>query len=282
MKITASRKDQLGMQLYCRIYAMAYAEANNLEYFHTPFPKRYKNFENFFNLGFNSKPASDCKDSIEDIGDKIIPAFLSRDFCRYNPIKFNKTFVAKLRYKYFLEQKVNSEKFKASKGLKVAIHIRGCSKEKHKEGNDPNKSMWEIREAPESYIPACFRKLATVNADLISVHIYSNEHLHLKWDHDLYRDPKFSIYTHYKTPLKRCMHDMISADILFRYGVSAFSGVCSIYNQKLSVFGMPAYRAYLANPYISDGCCYLQPPIEFEKLQTFEEVALDNFLCNKL
>lgn len=282
MKITASRKDQLGMQVYCRIYTMAYAELNGFEYIHTPFPDRYSHLEDFFNLGFSHKLIKNDYKNVKDIGPQVIPVSLCKKRNPLEPIKFNKSFLAKLRYKYYLTEKNNSKQFAESKGLKVSIHVRKCDKERKLKGRDPSHKMWDIRQSPENYIPACFRKLTKIDARKISVHAHSNENLDLDWNYDLFQDPKFEIFTHFGTALDLCIHDLISSDILFRYGISSFSGICSIYNRKLSVFVMPPYRAHLANPYISDNCCYMNEPLSFEPLPTFDEVALDNFLCNHL
>lgn len=279
-KITSNRQDQIGMNLYSRIYSMAYAQESNLEYVHTPFSDRYREFEDFFNLGLGYRDTSTCSNALE-IGLKIIPAFLARNSGDFKCVKFSPDFLAKLRYKYYSTEKNNSKKFKESEGIRVAIHIRSCNEERKKNKDNHEKLMWGIRQPPPAYIPACFRKLKNLAAGHISVHIFSNEELDLVFEDELFQDEKFSIYTHFNTDLKLVFHDLISSDILFRYGVSSFSGVCSIYNRNISVFSLPPGKRYLANPFISDGCCYMQAPISFAELPTFEDVAVESFLCNQ-
>lgn len=279
-KITADREDQIGMNIYSRIYAMLYAEESNFQYIHSPFKKKYEEFEDFFNLGFSYQDTTRHSNAV-NIGPEIIPAYLARNSGEFKSIKFPHSFLAKLRYKYYLTDKNNSTEFKNSKGIKAAIHIRSCNKERKKNKDNHEKLMWGIRQPPPSYIPACFRKLRNLFAEHISVHIFSNEELDLSFDDELFQDKKFSIYTHFNTELKSTFHDLISSDILFRYGVSSFSGVCSIYNRNISVLSLPPGKRYLANPFISNGCCYMQAPVHFTELPTFEEVAVESFLCNQ-
>jgi len=295
-KITATRADQLGMQVYSRIYAMAYCQLNNLDYIHTPLPKKYSHFEDFFNLGFDKRSRKQNEQGVLDIGESIIPSFLSRNSGTFRSIKFDKTFLAKLRYKYYMGEKENSKSFSSAKGIKACIHIRKCTEERSKKNpqkkhlitkpgiteRDQEKAMWGIREPPPAFMPACFRKLNKIKADRINVNIYSNEELDLDFSDELFQDPKFQICTHYDTKIEHVIHDLISCDILFRYGVSSFSGICSIYNRNLSVFALPPGKRYLSNSYVSDNCCYMQAPIKFEELPTFDDIALDNFLCNQV
>ena len=109
-KITATRTDQLGMQVYSRIYAMAYCQLNNLDYIHTPLPKKYSHFEDFFNLGFDKRSRKQDEEGVLDIGESVIPSFLARNSGAFRSIKFDKTFLAKLRYKYYMGEKENSKK----------------------------------------------------------------------------------------------------------------------------------------------------------------------------
>ena len=45
----------------------------------------------------------------------------------------------------------------------------------------------------------------------------------------------FNIYTHFEDDIITTFNDMISCDILFKYGVSAFSGICAIYNSNIVI-----------------------------------------------
>jgi len=266
-KITANRGDQLGMQVYSRIYCQLYAEYKNFEYVHTPFLREdIVSFESFFNLGKGFSTIYE-KQYAEDLGKRITPLKIGRNHNDLPALNFSEKFVDILLQKYYLTPKHNSEKFSKSEGLKIAIHARSC-----KAGG----ALEKTRNTPESFVPAIFRKLSAILPDKqLSIHIYSNENININFKDDIFQKDNMEIYTHYDTSMAETIHDFICSDILFRYGASTFSGICSIYNQNLSVFSFPPGMNWLINSFNSKNCFFLNRAIPFPCL---EEISREHII----
>lgn len=259
-QITANRRDELGMQVYCRLYAKAYSNYIGAEYIHTPFTRPdILGLENFFNLGHQEKKITDNR-SATDIGNTIRPLTVARNNPDLPALNFTQEFINELLQKYYLTPKKNSKEFAASEGLKVAIHVRKCN---------TKNSMGRLRNTPTSFIAAVFRKLNELYShEKISVHIYSNQILHINFSNKLYQRSNLTIFPHYQRDIKQSIHDMICSDILFKYGASSFGGICTLYNQQTSVFSFAPGKDYFINAYQSPGCYFLNPPIKFPPLKS--------------
>ena len=74
----------------------------------------------------------------------------------------------------------------------------------------------------------------------LNIHIHSDSKLSM--DKLLTAKHNFKVYTHFDDSAYDSLNSMIQCDILFRYGISSFSGVAAFYNNNVVISKMkPAY-----------------------------------------
>ena len=226
--ITSVRHDRIGMQINSIIYAIRYCQINNYEYIHTPLAEPY---ESHFNVGdcFRKYNTIINKNIIENIG----PMHGLTKLCSQDKIFFDlsNNFRNKLIQDFNITPVVNSPTFINSKGLKICIHCRRDDTEKLQ------CRAQILRYTPDTFINNVLSKLSSYFLEKsVSIHIYSDS------KKDLLRNIipcKFKIHYHINENIITSLNDMICCDILFRYGLSSFSGICAIYNKNIVISHIP-------------------------------------------
>lgn len=259
--ITATRGDDLGMQIYARLYAINYCEFTKDTYVHTPMKESLSNYEDFFNLA-SVEPKVSKK--IIDIGDFAQPTTISKHHHSLPALTFGNAFRKIILQKYKLTKKAHSAKFEESQGVKIAIHVRKSSNE--------GKRM-EIRDTPNFFIQSVINRIhSTFKRSKVSIHIYSNKKIVFNIREEVLYNKNLKIYTHYQSDIKESLHDMIHADYLFKYGISTFSGICSLYRTKPTFFEFPPGMNYLINAFKSQYNFFYNEPIKFPVLKNFGDL----------
>lgn len=259
-RITATRGDDLGMQIYARLYAMAYCQLLGERYIHTPLKESLQGYESFFNLGLGEEISSK-EERMIDIGSYAKPSTISKHHPVFPALHFCNQFRSRILKKYNSTPKKNSLKFLRSSGIKIAIHAR-------KTNSDGRKK--ELRDTPNYFLQGLVNKLDRVFAgERISIHVYSNRKISFNISESVAQNKELKMYTHYQTDVKEAIHDMIKADYLFKYGVSTFSGVCAFYREKPTFFEFPIGMHYLMNAFSCDSGFYYNNPIKTIQTKSF-------------
>jgi hypothetical protein len=219
--VTAKRGDRIGMKIYGILWTKDFCEKNNLIYVHTPLPKP---FENMFNFGYGCPSIHQFKKnevtvftkqtnllnlSANGLIDNFCEGFRNNIIEKYNPA--NKSFEEKNK-------------------LKICIHVRRGDTEAL------NEDQYTLRHVEDDYIDNVLNSIHKKITKPFKIHIHSDGVL----DMSRYNTHGMEIKTCFNdTKIEDVMRDMISCDILFRKGISSFSGVCSFYNTNLVVSDMP-------------------------------------------
>lgn len=222
------------MNIFFRLVAISNCEKNKdkLTYVHTPLKE--KTFEEMFNLGASYKKIKDIKDKTQvrvggllKTGDCLerlnTPNILSGkfelpDFSNDFRIKM----IKKLNKKYFKTQ--------TSKKLTFCIHLR--------RGDAYRKNPQILRAGSDNFLQRCLDTIKSrfnkhKNPPLINIHSDSEINMEGVKTYTL------NVVTKFDVKPEEAMSDMISCDCLFRYGISAFSGVAAFYNQNFIISEQP-------------------------------------------
>lgn len=261
-KITATRGDDLGMQVYSRLYAIKFCEEIEGKYVHTPLKTGLQEYEDFFNL--SSVSANVFQEKVIDIGGFAKPTTVAKNHPVFIPVFFDQKFKTTIRKAYFLNPKKNSEKFINSKGIKIAIHVRKSKLFGKRQ---------ELRNTPNFFVESVVNKINHVfGGQKVSIHIYSNQNICFNVKEKVIFNKNLRLFTHYKSDLKESIHDMIEADFLFKYGISTFSGICALYRYKPTFFEFPLGMNYLLNAFKSESSFLYNRPIEFYEPKCFGDL----------
>jgi len=219
--VTSYRTDRIGMKIYGILWTKDFCEKNNLIYVHTPLPKP---FESIFNLGYGCLPIYKFRKnelnifthktdltnlSANGLIDNFCEGFRNNIIEKYNPV---------------------NKSFKKKDKLKICIHIRRGDTEAL------NEDQYTLRYVEDDYINNVLNCIHKKITKPFKIHIHSDSLL----DMSRYNTHGMEIKTCFNdTKIEDVMSDMISCDILFRKGISAFSGVCAFYNTNLVVSDPP-------------------------------------------
>ena len=220
MYYTSKRNDRIGMQIYAMISTINYCEINNYTYIHSPLPSPY---EGIFNLGKNQKHINE-KENGEKITNYGFFHNLLDDKTNFNNFSnsFRKSLIDKYNYKKNINQNTNY--------IKICIHVRRGDTIRHN-----NKPQLIERFCDDNYLKLILYKIHTLINKPVKIFIHSDSIINI----DNFNTYNLDIKTCFDyTPMKS-LNDMINCDILFRKGISAFSGICAIYNTNIVISDTP-------------------------------------------
>jgi len=224
MLFTSFRTDRIGMQIYSILWTINYCEKNNHTYIHTPLEEKY---EALFNLGLNYKKLNEIDSKAINKG----PSNSLQEIIKNKSFPdFSSEFREKIIDKYNITNKLSSDIFIKSKGIKICIHCR------RGDTTALSQNAHVIRYTPDSFLIKVFQKINEYfTRSSVSIHIYSDSIINMENIEAYNLNYNFNIYTHFEDNIITTFNDMISCDILFKYGVSAFSGICAIYNSNIVI-----------------------------------------------
>ena len=225
------------MQIYGCLHSIHWCQINHVNYIHKPLTQEW---ENLFNFKENFRSDTELPNFFDFLHIKNSNYFYNLKYTSNehqledtsNFISFGKNF----RHKMIEYYRPNIEVSKSNHIIHVCIHIRrGDTLEKqHLQGGI-------LRFVPDSFISRCF--------DAINLYIKQPCVIHLHSDSDLDLAAINTYNLNFKTMFKIdpliAMQDMISCDVLFRSGVSAFSGVAAFYNTNTIISDMPSNFSHL-------------------------------------
>ena len=236
------RGDRIGMRLYAVIRTIYYCQQKKLNYNHVSVGHdnraNYKIYNNLFNFnkkykGIELSKNVNTKYKINNIGGKWS---LIRKFdinINYNTRKFIK--YRKSLIKLYKTSSLHKNVFK-KKHINICIHYRRGDIARLR-----RKRERSLRYTPDNYINQIITKLNKYMDVLpLNIHIHSDSKLSM--DKLLTAKHNFKVYTHFDDSAYDSLNSMIQCDILFRYGISSFSGVAAFYNNNVVISKMkPAY-----------------------------------------
>jgi hypothetical protein len=85
-------------------------------------------------------------------------------------------------------------------------------------------------------VDAVLYKINKFKERRVEVTIHSDSIL----DMEKFETYNLKVNTKFRISVEEAMQDMISCDVLFRTGISAFSGVCALYNTNLVISDVPS------------------------------------------
>ena len=217
--LTCNRGDRIGMNIYARLVTMSFCYNNSSEYtyVHTPLAEP---FESMFNLGVGYmkraglkgvKNPPFCTHILELVRHKKLPNFSDE-------------------FKRGLIQRYKSPP-KKGEGINICIHMR------RGDAADPTsvEDKYKLRRSSDDFLEEVFQKISEFVKKPANITIHSDSALDMK----KFETHKLNVNTNFQCEPEEAMRDMISCDILFRSGISAFSGVCAFYNKNLIISDMP-------------------------------------------
>lgn len=236
MLYTSKRNDRIGMQLYSMIHTKYYSQQQQRStYIHTPLSKEYdqlfcignKNIK-IYEVDNNAKIKNlGWRYTLMNIKKRKID-YKTHSFRKYRKKLINKYKKSKLYKNVFITNTIN-----------ICIHCRQGDVAKSYNSNYTNIELRRIishklRYTPTSYINNVICILNKYMKGLpLNIHIHSDTYLDLdkiiKYKHN------FKIYKNFDDSEYDAINSMIQADILFRYGISAFSGICAFYNSNIVI-----------------------------------------------
>jgi len=244
----STRTDRVGMRLYAVIRTIYYCQTKNLKYRHVSLSrnkKEYKIYDTLFNFNKKYKGIKLSKDiknkyKIKNLGKKwtlINTSIRNINYKTKKFIKYRKSLI-KLYETSSLYNKVFNENH-----INICIHYRrGDCKTLKKYTNMKERERKNLRYTPNNYLNKIITKLNKYMKGLpLNIHIHSDSILDI--DKLLTRKHNFNIYTHFADSAYESLNSMIQCDILFRYGLSSFSGVAAFYNTNVVISKMkPRYE----------------------------------------
>lgn len=253
IKCVAFRDDRIGMQLYTIINAIYYCRKNNYEYIHIPLDCMYIEYENIFRLGEEYKKMSKEKYIRKHLYEETNVRNIGRLFSLIKRKNKEKEILKKSNINYkssnfkiyqneLIDKYITSEFYKKmyiDNTINICIHYRrGDVKKLNKNRfNDVKHTViqrYNLRYTPDDYINQIISKLNTYMYNIpLNIHVHSDSELDL--NNLIKIEHKFKIITHFDTSHIDAMNSMIQSDILFRYGISAFSGVAAFYNKNIVI-----------------------------------------------
>ena len=255
----SKRNDRLGMRLYAVIRTIYYCQQKKLNYRHVSLShnkKEYKIYDTLFN--FNKKYKGIKYNKYAKYNNKIfinigpIWECINKSYDNYKTnefIKYRKSLI-NLYNKSSLYKNVYNDN-----EISVCIHYRRGDSKNYKKMKFKNininyintkyigskiyrdKQKLELRYTPDNYINQIITKLNKYMDGLpLNIHIHSDSELNM--DKLLTRKHNFKIYTHFDDSAYTALNSMIQCDILFRYGLTSFSGVAAFYNSNVVISKM--------------------------------------------
>ena len=256
-KCTVLRDDRIGMQLYAIMNGIYYCKKNNLEYIHIPLDDIYIEYDKLFKLGHGYETM--CKETFENEHQyqtgciKNIGHLFSlikkknKEKERIKECNINyKSSIFRVYQSQLIAQYKNSELYKkmfSVNTINICIHYRrgdiiNLNSKKYKDVRYVIKERYNLRYTPDNFINEIINKLNVHMANLpINIHIHSDSVLKLekliKVKHN------FNVCPHFDESPLDALNSMIQCDILFRYGISAFSGIAAFYNTNTVISKIP-------------------------------------------
>jgi hypothetical protein len=245
----SKRNDRLGMRLYAVIRTIYYCQTKKLNYRHVSLShnkKEYKIYNKLFN--FNKKYKGIKYNKYAKYDNKIVinigPTWecINKTYDNYKTkeyIKYRKSLI-NLYNESSLYNNVYNDK-----NINICIHYRRGDSKNYKKAKFKNinyiggklytnKKKLKLRYTPDNYINQIITKLNKYMNDLpLNIHIHSDSRLNM--DKLLTRKHNFNIHTHFQDSAYDSLNSMIQCDILFRYGLSSFSGVAAFYNSNVVI-----------------------------------------------
>lgn len=233
---TCVRPDRIGMQIYGCLHSIHWCQINHADYIHKPLAQ---DWENLFNFKENFRSDIEIPNFFDFLYIKNSNYFYNLKYSSNiiqlkdlsNFISFSKHFRDKIIGYY----QPNIETSKSNKIINICIHIRrGDTLEK-----SHNRSI--LRLVPDSFISRCLNAINLYIKKPCVVHLHSDSDVDLTAINTYNLDIK----TMFKSDPLIAMQDMISCDVLFRSGISAFSGVAAFYNTNTIISDMPSNFSHL-------------------------------------
>jgi hypothetical protein len=234
--LTCYRGDRIGMNVYARLITMSFCHNNSSKYIyvHTPLPEP---FESMFNLGMGCMRVTSAFNIHGRVNPPPFPTDLTPHIqwkreqlkcaatkdCEQLP-NFSDEFKRDIiqRYKPFSQK---------DGGINICIHMRrGDTADLANTGN-----QFKRRRSSDDFLGEVFQKINEFIKKPANITVHSDSAL----DMEKFETYGLKINTNFECAPEEAMRDMISCDILFRSGLSSFSGVCAFYNENLIISDMP-------------------------------------------
>jgi len=221
--LTCDRGDRIGMNVYARLITMSFCYNNSSKYIyvHTPLPEP---FESMFNLGMGCMRVTSAFNIHGRVNPPPFPTHIIPHVRKKQLPNFSNEFKRDIiqRYKPFSQK---------DGGINICIHMRrGDTADLAKTGN-----QFKLRRASDDFLGEVFQKINEFIKKPANITVHSDSAL----DMEKFETYGLKINTNFECAPEEAMRDMISCDILFRSGVSSFSGVCAFYNENLIISDMP-------------------------------------------
>ena len=236
----SKRTDRIGMRLYATIRTIYYCQKQNLIYRHVLIGHNnndYKEYDKLFNFDKKYKTITNKKNlkknkNIKNIGNKwgLFKAenddYKTKKFIKYRNSLINLYKKSNLYKNIYNINEIN-----------ICVHYRRGDCDNFNKTNGNKYQIQKRRYTPDNYINQIITKLNKYMNDLpINIHIHSDSTLNIsnliKCKHN------FNIHTHFDDSVFKSLNCMIQCDILFRYGLSSFSGVAAFYNTNVVISNM--------------------------------------------
>ena len=233
---TCIRPDRIGMQIYGCLHSIHWCQINHVNYIHKPLAQ---DWENLFNFKENCRSDTELPNFFDFLHIKNSNYFYNLKYSSNieqledvsSFIYFSKYFRDKMMGYY----QPNIKTSKPKDIINICIHVRrgDTLKKSHRRST--------LRFVSDSFISRCL--------DAINLYIKKPCVIHLHSDSDVdltsINTYNLDIKTMFKSDPLIAMQDMISCDVLFRSGVSAFSGVAAFYNTNTIISDMPSNFTHL-------------------------------------
>lgn len=221
--LTCDRRDRIGMNIYGRLITMNFCHSNSSKYtyVHTPLPEP---FESMFNLGegymrITSAFSIDKRVEEPPFTTNLIPHVLKNQLPNFSN-----------EFKRGVIQRYQPSPQKPE-GINICIHMRrGDTADSANTGD-----QYKLRMSSDEFLGEVFQKIDRFIKKSVNISVHSDSALDMK----KFKTYGLNINTRFKCAPEEAMREMISCDILFRSGVSSFSGVCAFYNENLIISDMP-------------------------------------------
>lgn len=223
MYFTATRKDRIGMKIFAILYTINYCLQNNYIYIHTPLKKEYEQMFNFTKL----------YKSINDVSDDVLIKNFGGSCNLQTLFKKNQfpKFSNKLRNKLIsLYDQTNKTNKTDKKCIRICIHCRRGDTCDYNSYTGRIKNSKFYRNTPDSFVNEAFEIINKLNIP-VEINVYSDSKLNI----NNFNTYKLYVKWHFNEDIRCAINDMITCDILFRYGISAFSGICAFYNKNIII-----------------------------------------------
>jgi hypothetical protein len=211
------------MRMYAKLITMSFCHNNSSKYtyVHTPLPEP---FESMFNLGMGCMSVTSALNIHGRVkpfpfATSILPLVRWKQLPNFSD-EFRRDIIQ--RYKPFPQK---------GGGINICIHLRRGDVADLTKTED----KFKLRRSSDDFLGEVLQKINEFIKKPANITIHSDSTL----DMEKFETYGLKINTNFKCAAAEAMRDMISCDILFRSGVSSFSGVCAFYNQNLIISDMP-------------------------------------------